>query len=40
MRASLSKLEELYVLVQDIADNEWYDADAHKKALELIESMM
>ena len=35
-----STIEKLYILVQDIADEDWYDSDKHQKALELIESMM
>ncbi len=35
-----STVEKLYILVQDIAGEDWYDSDAHQKALELIESMM
>ncbi len=35
-----SRLSKLYVLVQDIAGDDWYDCDAKTEALELIESLM
>ena len=35
-----STVEKLYILVQDIADEDWYDSDKHQEALQLIESMM
>ena len=35
-----SKISKLYVVVQDIAGDDWYDCDAQTEALELIESLM